>query len=75
MPGLHADARRALGSKADVERQSEGRCVVKDPVWGMEVNPANASDSVEHEAATVYFYGNGCESEFTAAPEKLATII
>ncbi len=57
---------------ADAPEVSEEPTLVKDPVCGMEVNPATASHSVEHDGGTIYFCCGGCESQFTAAPEKFA---
>ena len=59
---------------ADVSEVSEEPSLVKDPVCGMEVDPAIASHSVEYEGVMVYFCCGGCESQFTASPEKFTVI-
>lgn len=41
-----------------------------DPVCGMEVEPASAAGSAEHDGQTYYFCSLGCLNEFRAAPQK-----
>jgi len=43
---------------------------VKDPVCGMEVDPATAAGSSEHEGATYYFCAEACKTAFDAEPSK-----
>ncbi len=57
---------------ADVPKVSEAPSLIRDPVCGMEVDSAIASHSVEHEGIMIYFCCGGCESQFTASPEKFA---
>ena len=59
---------------AGFREESKETSMVKDPVCGMEVNPAKASHSVKHNNEMVYFCCEGCESQFTATPEKFADI-
>jgi P-type Cu+ transporter len=39
-----------------------------DPVCGMDVNPASAAASIEHEGKTYYFCSKGCAKKFSANP-------
>ena len=71
-----AEIVQALRSQdsAGFREESKETSMVKDPVCGMEVNPAKASHSVKHNNEMVYFCCEGCESQFTATPEKFADI-
>ncbi len=42
----------------------------RDPVCGMQVDPAKAAGSSEHEGKTYYFCGAGCKSSFDANPAQ-----
>ena len=42
----------------------------KDPVCGMQVDPASARAKVEHGGRTYFFCCAGCATKFEAAPEK-----
>lgn len=44
--------------------------MMKDPVCGMEVDPATAAGSSEYEGATYYFCSEGCKKDFDAEPSK-----
>jgi Cu+-exporting ATPase len=44
--------------------------VAKDPVCGMDVNPATAAAQVEHDGVTFYFCAKGCAKAFTADPAQ-----
>ena len=41
---------------------------LKDPVCGMQVAPASAAATVEHDGKTYYFCGKSCAAKFTANP-------
>ncbi|MDP9052072.1 MAG: heavy metal translocating P-type ATPase [Acidobacteriota bacterium] len=41
----------------------------RDPVCGMKVDPAKASESAEHAGVTFYFCCKGCAAKFRAAPQ------
>jgi len=41
-----------------------------DPICGMNVEPATAAATVEHEGRTYYFCGKGCAKSFSADPGK-----
>ncbi|PRH87586.1 copper-translocating P-type ATPase [Labrys okinawensis] len=43
---------------------------VKDPVCGMEVDPAAARHSLRHEGRPYYFCSAGCKSKFEAEPGR-----
>ena len=54
-----------------VPRQSGGTPkLAKDPVCGMNVDPATAASTVAHAGNTYYFCSRGCGEKFKAAPEK-----
>ncbi|HUT17455.1 MAG TPA: copper-translocating P-type ATPase [Acidobacteriota bacterium] len=56
----------------DVEFKEERR-VVKDPVCGMELEPATAYGKNEYAGRTFYFCSKHCEEEFKKNPEKYAS--
>ncbi len=43
---------------------------VKDPVCGMEIDPATAANKSEHKGQTYYFCSPGCKKSFDKDPEK-----
>jgi heavy metal translocating P-type ATPase len=43
---------------------------VKDPVCGMDVDPATATHRAEHGGRTFFFCSAGCETKFRAAPDR-----
>jgi P-type Cu+ transporter len=45
---------------------------VKDPVCGMDINPATAAATVEHNGKTHYFCAQVCHQRFIAAPDQYA---
>lgn len=44
---------------------------VHDPVCHMDIDPASAAGTSEHEGVTYYFCAPGCKAEFDADPEKV----
>jgi Cu+-exporting ATPase len=48
--------------------QSDGKA--KDPVCGMDVDPAKAAATVEHQGMTFYFCSQGCATKFRTEPQK-----
>jgi len=44
--------------------------LVTDPVCGMNINPATAAASREHDGATLYFCSTGCADTFDADPHR-----
>ena len=43
---------------------------VKDPVCGMEIDPATAAGSSEYQGQTYYFCSPRCKKSFEKDPEK-----
>ncbi len=43
---------------------------VKDPVCGMDVDPATAAEKSEYKGQTYYFCSAGCKKSFDKEPEK-----
>ncbi len=43
---------------------------VKDPVCGMDVDPATAAGKSEYKDRTYYFCSLGCKKDFDKDPEK-----
>lgn len=43
---------------------------VKDPVCGMDVDPATAAGHSEHNGQTYYFCGTGCKKKFDLNPQQ-----
>ncbi len=43
---------------------------VKDPVCGMDVDPATAKHKAQHAGETYYFCSNGCRTKFEGDPAK-----
>jgi len=46
---------------------------VKDPVCGMQVNPAKTAHRAEHDGQSFYFCSGGCKSKFIADPVRYTT--
>ena len=42
--------------------------LVKDPVCGMKINPADAVASIEHEGTTYHFCSQDCADSFRESP-------
>jgi Cu+-exporting ATPase len=42
----------------------------KDPVCGMNVDPAKAAGTSDYEGRTYYFCSNGCKATFDARPKE-----
>ena len=43
---------------------------VKDPVCGMDIDPATAAGKSEYKGQTYYFCSPGCKKSFDKDPEK-----
>lgn len=43
---------------------------VRDPVCGMDIDPATAAGKSEHKGRTYYFCSPGCKRSFDKDPEK-----
>ena len=53
--------------------KEEARTTVKDPVCGMEIEPATAYGKTEYAGETFYFCSKRCSEEFSKNPEKYAS--
>jgi Cu+-exporting ATPase len=42
----------------------------KDVVCGMQIDPASAAGTSDHQGKTYYFCSNGCKATFDAAPAQ-----
>jgi Cu+-exporting ATPase len=42
----------------------------RDPVCGMQVDPASAAGKVERDGKTVYFCSSDCRSKFESNPRQ-----
>jgi P-type Cu+ transporter len=63
---VHQDEGRPEGQKEDA------MATVKDPVCGMEIDPATAAASEEYEGETYHFCSESCHRQFVSAPERFA---
>ena len=59
-----------IGTDDQSEETMSAHTTVTDPVCGMNVEPAHAAASVEHQGNTYYFCSHGCRAAFTADPGK-----
>ncbi len=53
-------------------KNAETVATVKDPVCGMEIDPATAAASEEYDGTTYSFCSQSCRDSFTASPEAYA---
>jgi Cu+-exporting ATPase len=60
-----------VGERASTRRE-DLMATVKDPVCGMEIDPATAAASEEYGGTTYYFCAQGCHDSFVAEPERYA---
>lgn len=44
--------------------------MAKDPICGMDVDPATATGKSEYKGTTYYFCSPGCKNAFDKEPEK-----
>ena len=70
MPTVPSLLRERAGKQTSEVSVSEE--FVKDPVCGMEIDPASAAGSSEYEGQTHYFCNLNCKQSFDAEPEKYA---
>jgi YHS domain-containing protein len=59
--------------RAHARRPDEHASLVQDPVCGMSVDPATATEKVEYAGSTYYFCSAGCRSAFAKDPAHYAT--
>ncbi|MCH7484874.1 MAG: YHS domain-containing protein [Chloroflexi bacterium] len=75
MPTVPSLLRGRVGQKtseANIAKEVVLEKLVKDPVCGMEIDPASAAGSSEYEGQTIYFCNLNCKQSFDAEPEKYA---
>jgi Cu+-exporting ATPase len=53
-------------------REEEQIETVRDPVCGMDIDPATAAASEEWEGNTYYFCSESCHQRFAKAPDQFA---
>ena len=56
--------------RAHARRPEAGAKLVRDPVCGMSVDPATATEQTDYEGATYYFCSVGCRSKFEKDPAR-----
>lgn len=56
--------------KADTGHHHSGAALVTDPVCGMQVDPAKATEKSAFSGQTYFFCSAGCRSKFEAEPER-----
>jgi YHS domain-containing protein/uncharacterized membrane protein YraQ (UPF0718 family) len=56
--------------RAHARRPEEGVKLVRDPVCGMSVDPATATEKVQYAGDTYYFCSSGCRSNFENNPAR-----
>jgi Cu+-exporting ATPase len=54
------------------DRKGRVMTTVKDPVCGMEIDPATAAGNEEYQGTTYYFCSESCHERFVGDPEKFA---
>jgi YHS domain-containing protein len=59
--------------RAHARRPDPVAKLVQDPVCGMSVDPATATEQVEHTGSTYYFCSAGCRSKFEKDPARYTT--
>jgi Cu+-exporting ATPase len=72
------DTKPSQEGRVEVEVRESGTeeevamATVRDPVCGMDIDPANAAGSEEHEGTTYYFCSPGCHERFKEEPQRYA---
>ncbi|MDR7253373.1 Cu+-exporting ATPase [Nocardioides sp. BE266] len=56
----------------DTQRDARPAPTVKDPVCGMDVNPATSTLTAMHDGETFHFCSAGCQAKFEANPDQYA---
>ncbi len=67
MPELHVPP---VIPNAVRRQREEGSAMEKDVVCGMQVDPAKAAGSSQHDGKTYYFCSKGCKAKFDANPAQ-----
>ena len=69
MNHAHSDGHSAHSHVADPHRQG-GAETVKDPVCGMDVDPATSKHQTDHAGRAFHFCSDGCKAKFEADPAR-----
>lgn len=70
-PGKYLSASYKPGGMSEAPVQIGATCKIeRDPVCGMNVDPAKAAASVEHDRKLYHFCCKGCAEKFKADPQK-----
>jgi Cu+-exporting ATPase len=57
----------------EASKEEEAMTKVRDPVCGMDIDPAAAAASEEYEGKTYYFCSQSCRDRFVAGPDQFAS--
>ena len=60
---------RDHSGQAHHEHHADGKTTVRDPVCGMNVDPATSKHRFDYRGETFHFCSAGCKTKFTANPE------
>jgi len=75
--GLPPEEARLDHVDMEIHEHEEGKekemATVKDPVCGMDIDPAAAAASEEHEGTTYYFCSEACYQKFVASRDQFAS--
>jgi len=63
-------ARAHHGDHAEHLRRLDGAAIVKDPVCGMDVDPAVSKHRAEYAGETFHFCSAGCRTKFQTDPAR-----
>jgi Cu+-exporting ATPase len=55
------------------ERREDPMATVRDPVCGMDIDPATAAATEEYEGQTYHFCSHSCHEKFVATPDQFAS--
>jgi YHS domain-containing protein len=67
------EAPAAVDVLVEVPEEEEEMATVRDPVCGMDVDPATAAGSEEYQGTTYYFCSAGCLERFRERPEEFVS--
>ena len=68
VPAEDAGPRWCNETAATAWKRVEGGSTMKDPVCGMQVDPAKAAGTSQYQGQTYYFCSKGCKTKFDANP-------
>jgi Cu+-exporting ATPase len=72
-PSAGGSAEVAVELGDETREEDEEMATVRDPVCGMDIDPATAAGREEYEGTTYYFCSPGCRERFQAEPERFAS--